>query len=84
MNTELVTPVIVNELIVSGSMPVFVTCTVVVVVLLTGRRPKFTAVSGPMVGGVAAVPVTFATTIRPVEVTTVIVAALTPDECPSG
>lgn len=84
VKTELVAPVIVNALITSGSMPVFVTCSVVVVVLLIGCRPKATVASAPMVGGVAAVPVTVATTVRPVEVTTVIVAVLTPDVVPVG
>lgn len=83
-NGALVAPVTVTELITSGSMPVLVTVSVVVVVVFTVRRPKFTLTNAPMVGGVAAVPVTFATTVRPVEVTTVIDAVLTPDVVPVG
>ena len=63
MNTELVAPVIVNALMLSGSMPVFETCNVVVVMLFSGCRPKARVAGAAIVAGVAAVPLTVATTV---------------------
>jgi hypothetical protein len=84
VNGALVAPATVTALMTSGSMPVLVTVSVVVERLFTGCRANATLASAAIVGGVAAVPDTFATTVRPVEVTTVSVAVLTPDTVPVG
>jgi hypothetical protein len=80
----LVSPLTATLLMISGSIPLFLTVSVVVVVLLIGCRPKAMLVSAAIVGGVAAVPVRVAAKLLPVELTTVSVAALDPDVVPVG